>query len=286
MKKSYLLTCIGVAMSLLGFSPIAHAQTYPYSCGFEDDAENAQWTLVNGNCANQWYIGTAAKHEGEKGLYITNDGGATTGYDTYSISTVYACRTFEITEAGAYSFSFDCNVQGETSDWSGVSDYAHAYLIPGDETPQADNQSYWLMIPESYVSLTEDLVGQSGWETKTGFQNLDPGTYKLVFLWRNDDWGGSNVAAMIDNVKIEKLSNEPNVSFATSLEFPLTEVGGSATATLTVTNTGGGDLNISGISFSNPDFELADAVEFPDVIASVGGEKSYKIKFTPSSEGE
>lgn len=142
------------------------------------------------------------------------------------------------------------------------------------------------MIPESYVSLTEDLVGQSGWETKTGFQNLDPGTYKLVFLWRNDDWGGSNVAAMIDNVKIEKLSNEPNVSFATSLEFPLTEVGGSATATLTVTNTGGGDLNISGISFSNPDFELADAVEFPDVIASVGGEKSYKIKFTPSSEGE
>ena len=142
------------------------------------------------------------------------------------------------------------------------------------------------MIPESYVSLTEDLVGQSGWETKTGFQNLDPGTYKLVFLWRNDDWGGSNVAAMIDNVKIEKLANEPNVSFATSLEFPLTEVGGSATATLTVTNTGGGDLNISGITFSNPDFELADAVEFPDVIASVGGEKSYKIKFTPSSEGE
>lgn len=112
------------------------------------------------------------------------------------------------------------------------------------------------MIPESYVSFTEDLVGQSGWETKTGFQNLDPGTYKLVFLWRNDDWGSSNVAAMIDNVKIEKLSNEPNVSFATSLEFPLTEVGGSATATLTVTNTGGGDLNISGITFSNPDFEL------------------------------
>lgn len=275
-------------MSLLGFSPIAHAQTYPYSCGFEDDAENAQWTLVNGNCANQWYIGTAAKHEGEKGSYITNDGGVTTGYDTYSNSTVYAYRTFEITEAGAYSFSFDCYVQGEIDAWfGGAADYAHAYLIPGDETPQADSQSYWLMIPESYVSLTEDLVGQTGWETKTGFQNLDPGTYKLAFLWYNNgNLSGSDKGAMIDNVKIEKLANEPNVSFATSLEFPLTEVGGSATATLTVTNTGGGDLNISGITFSNPDFELADAVEFPDVIASVGGEKSYKIKFTPSSEGE
>lgn len=275
-------------MSLLGFSPTAHAQTYPYFCGFEDDAENAQWTLVNGNCANQWYIGTAAKHEGEKGLYITNDGGATTGYDTYSNSTVYAYRTFEITEAGAYSFSFDCYVQGEIDAWfGGAADYAHAYLIPGDETPQADSQSYWLMIPESYVSLTEDLVGQTGWETKTGFQNLDPGTYKLAFLWYNNgNLSGSDKGAMIDNVKIEKLANEPNVSVATSLEFPLTEVGASATATLTVTNTGGGDLNISGITFSNPDFELADAVEFPDVIASVGGEKSYKIKFTPSSEGE
>lgn len=275
-------------MSLLGFSPTAHAQTYPYFCRFEDDAENAQWTLVNGNCANQWYIGTAAKHEGEKGLYITNDGGATTGYDTYSNSTVYAYRTFEITEAGAYSFSFDCYVQGEIDAWfGGAADYAHAYLIPGDETPQADSQSYWLMIPESYVSLTEDLVGQSGWETKTGFQNLDPGTYKLAFLWYNNgNLSGSDKGAMIDNVKIEKLANEPNVSVATSLEFPLTEVGASATATLTVTNTGGGDLNISGITFSNPDFELADAVEFPDVIASVGGEKSYKIKFTPSSEGE
>ena len=46
MKKSYLLTCIGLVMSLLGFIPITHAQTYPYSCGFEDDAENAQWTFV------------------------------------------------------------------------------------------------------------------------------------------------------------------------------------------------------------------------------------------------
>lgn len=285
MKKSYLLTCIGIAMSLLGFSPTTHAQTYPYFCGFEDDAENAQWTLVNGSCANQWYIGTAAKHEGEKGLYVSNDGGATSGYDTYSTSTVYAYRTFEITEAGAYSFSFDCYVQGETSDWSGASDYAHAYLIPGDVTPQADNQSFWVTIPESYVSLTEDLVGQSGWETKAGFQNLDPGTYKLAFLWHNNDWSGSG-AAMIDNVKIEKLTDEPNVSVATSLEFPLTEVGGSSTATLTVTNTGGGDMNISGITFSNPAFELVDAVTYPDVIPALNGEKTYNIRFTPTSEGE
>ena len=140
--------------------------------------DTCQWQLCQ-----QWYIGTAAKHEGEKGLYITNDGGATTGYDTYSNSTVYAYRTFEITEAGAYSFSFDCYVQGEIDAWfGGAADYAHAYLIPGDETPQADSQSYWLMIPESYVSLTEDLVGQTGWETKTGFQNLDPGTYKAGIL--------------------------------------------------------------------------------------------------------
>ena len=173
------------------------------------------------------------------------------------------------------------NVQGETSYWSGVSDYAHAYLIPGDETPQADSQSPWLMIPESYVSLTDALSQSRGGRPKTGFQNLDPGTYKLVFLWRNDDWGGSNVAAMIDNVKIEKLSNEPNVSFATSLEFPLTEVGGSATATLTVHEHGRRGSEYFGDHLFESGFRVADAVEFPDVIASVAEKRAIKSSSLP-----
>ena len=283
MKKSYLLTCIWLVMSLLGFIPITHAQTYPYFCGFEDDTENAQWTLVNGDLTNQWCIGTADKHEGEKGLYISNDGGTSSGYSPNSPATTFAYRTFEITEEGAYSISFDYNVLGEGSDW-GVYDYADALLAPASAEFTASSEAYQIFIPDGCISLTDDsyLIGQYEWKSKTSLQQLTAGTYKLVFMWHNDDMTGEGSAA-IDNVRIEKLSSSPSIAVSSSLEFPLTATGTSSIATLTIRNTGGGDLYISSFNFSNPAFEMVAPPSYPDTIESLGGEKSYQIKFTPSS---
>lgn len=286
MKKSYLLTCIGLVMSLLGFIPITHAQTYPYSCGFEDDAENAQWTFVNGDNTNQWCIGTAAKHGGEKGLYISSDGGTSSGYNNFSGGTVYVYRTFEITEEGAYSISFDYNVLGETSDW-GVYDYADALLAPASAEFTASSEAYQIFIPDGCISLTDNayLAGQHEWKSMSTQQQLTAGTYKLVFMWHNDDMSGEGSAA-IDNVRIEKLSNSPNIIIASEPEFSLTAVGSSSTGTLTIRNSGAGELLITGMTFSNPDFELASEPTFPDAIEGLGGEKTYSIKFTPSSASE
>ena len=286
MKKSYLLTCIWLVMSLLGFIPITHAQTYPYFCGFEDDTENAQWTLVNGDLTNQWCIGTADKHEGEKGLYISNDGGTSSGYSPNSPATTFAYRTFEITEEGAYSISFDYNVLGEGSDW-GVYDYADALLAPASAEFTASSEAYQIFIPDGCISLTDDsyLIGQYEWKSKTSLQQLTAGTYKLVFMWHNDDMTGEGSAA-IDNVRIEKLSSSPSIAVSSSLEFPLTATGTSSIATLTIRNTGGGDLYISSFNFSNPAFEMVAPPSYPDTIESLGGEKSYQIKFTPSSASE
>lgn len=286
MKKSYLLTCILLVMSLLGFIPITHAQTYPYFCGFEDDTENAQWTLVNGDLSNQWHIGTADKQSGEKGLYISNDGGATSGYNTDAPSTVFAYRTIEITEEASFSISFDCNVLGERSDW-GMYDYADALLAPGDAVFTASSDPYQVSLPEGCISLTSEsyLVNQYTWESRTSLQKLTPGTYKIVFMWHNDDMTGEGSAA-IDNVRIEKLSSSPSIAVSSSLEFPLTATGTSSIATLTIRNTGGGDLYISSFNFSNPAFEMVAPPSYPDTIESLGGEKSYQIKFTPSSADE
>ena len=286
MKKSYLLTCIWLVMSLLGFIPITHAQTYTYFCGFEDDAENAQWTLVNGDLSNQWHIGTADKQSGEKGLYISNDGGATSGYNTDAPSTVFAYRTIEITEEASYSISFDCNVLGEGSDW-GMYDYADALLAPGDAVFTASSAPYQVSLPEGCISLTSEsyLMNQYTWESRTSLQKLTPGTYKIVFMWHNDDMTGEGSAA-IDNVRIEKLSSSPSIAVSSSLEFPLTATGTSSIATLTIRNTGGGDLYISSFNFSNPAFEMVAPPSYPDTIESLGGDKSYQIKFTPSSADE
>lgn len=286
MKKSYLLTCIGLVMSLLGFIPITHAQTYPYSCGFEDDAENAQWTFVNGDNTNQWCIGTAAKNTGDKGLYISNNGGASSGYNNFSGGTVYVYRTFEVTEAGVYTISFDCNVLGEKSIY-GSYDYADVYLAPGEAQFNSNKDENLPMPPSEAISLTDGALigGMYSWENRSYMQELAAGTYKLAFMFHNDGSGGEGSAA-IDNVSISKMASEPNASVAQSLEFPLTSIGSSSIALLNIKNTGGGDLNITDITFSNSDFSLAEAITYPDVIAAMNGDKTYQIKFTPSNSGE
>ena len=242
-------------MCLLGLSPATYAQTFPYSCGFEDDTENAQWTLLNGSSTNQWYIGTAAKNSGEKGLYITHDNGATSEYDKLSSTWVFAYRPIEITEEGGYTVSFDSYVAGERH-----YDYVRAFLAPSDMTFSVNAASgiSTTSLPSNCIALDGGsyISGQSAWETKLSTQNIPAGSYNLVFSWRNDGSGGSAPVA-IDNVKISKLSNDPEINVTGSLAFPLTAVGGNSTMSLTITNTGGGALNISGISFDNPDFSLA-----------------------------
>lgn len=260
--------------------------TYPYLCGFEDDAENAQWTFVNGDNTNQWCIGTAAKNTGDKGLYISNNGGASSGYNNFSGGTVYVYRTFEVTEAGVYTISFDCNVLGEKSIY-GSYDYADVYLAPGEAQFNSNKDENLPMPPSEAISLTDGALigGMYSWENRSYMQELAAGTYKLAFMFHNDGSGGEGSAA-IDNVSISKMASEPNASVAQSLEFPLTSIGSSSIALLNIKNTGGGDLNITDITFSNSDFSLAEAITYPDVIAAMNGDKTYQIKFTPSNSGE
>ena len=284
MKKSYLFTFIGLVMSSLGFTPLAHGQTFPYSCGFEDDTENAQWTLLNGSSTNQWYIGTAAKNSGEKGLYITHDNGATSEYDKGSSTWVFAYRPIEITEEGGYTVSFDSYVAGERH-----YDYVRAFLAPSDMTFSVNAASgiSTTSLPSNCIALDGGsyISGQSAWETKLSTQNIPAGSYNLVFSWRNDGSGGSAPVA-IDNVKISKLSNDPEINVTGSLEFPTAAVGGSSMASLAITNNGGGALTISSITFDNPAFSVAGTPDYSESIAALGGSKTYQIQFSPTSEGE
>jgi hypothetical protein len=45
----------------------------PYSCGFEETAENSQWSLRNtAAISNPWWIGNLVANEGANALYISN----------------------------------------------------------------------------------------------------------------------------------------------------------------------------------------------------------------------
>ena len=50
----------------------------PYTCGFEDATENANWVIENGASAtNKFFIGSAVNNGGTQSLYVSDDNGFT-----------------------------------------------------------------------------------------------------------------------------------------------------------------------------------------------------------------
>ena len=178
----------------------------PTALPYTDDFETSNgWTLENGTLANQWVWGTAAHDDGTKSLYISNDGGATNAYSVDTTTVVYAWKTFSF-EAGKYEFSYDWRAKGEQ-----YSDYLRVALAPDGTEFTADaavsDEIDYYSLPSGWKALDggKQLYGWEGWRHfVTDLITLAAGTYKMVFVWRNDGAYESNPPAAIDNVRIVK----------------------------------------------------------------------------------
>ena len=168
-----------------------------YSADFDSICD---WTLVNGNCANAWTWGTAASNGG---LYISNDGGASNAYTNTNSAMVYAIKTLDF-EAGVYHFAFDWKANGQTD-----FDYLRVALAPASANLQAGTSKpagfEATTLPTGWIALDggSQLNSTTEWQT-VGNDVLIPtdGTYQMVLAWWNDNAGGSNPPAAIDNVSI------------------------------------------------------------------------------------
>jgi hypothetical protein len=191
------------------FSTLQIPATLPYSYGFENSEENDKWILANGNQNNQWYIGAAASNGGENGLYISNDDGTSNAYDNTATSYVYAYRTFEIVEDAWYQFDFDWLAYGE-SNW----DLLRAFIVPTSYTIDLSaGQSNGMNrnnngSPVGWIDISSTglMLMQTEWQHSSVESRLEQGTYHLVFFWKNDNSGGTQPPAAIDNVSITKVS--------------------------------------------------------------------------------
>ena len=165
--------------------------------GFEDVADDSNWTLLNGSQTNAWVIGMAAQSEGYRGLYISKNGGLSNSYDEYAASNTYAYRTVHLT-AGAYLYSYDWRCYAERNyDYLRVMVYSGSTtLVVGEGLPGGG-------IP---IDGGEQLVDRSDWQTKKGtFTVQEDGDYKIVFHWRNDYSVCHNPAAAVDNIRLQRL---------------------------------------------------------------------------------
>ena len=177
---------------------IAAPATVPYLCDFEQPDVNG-WELINGTQSNYWMVG--AIDANNRALFITND--SVNNSYSGSEATVFASRVLNLAQAGEYAFSFDWMCQGESS-W----DYLRAALVPvGTElTPGNlsgfDNSS---AMPTGGIAIDGGyrMNSNSSWATQEGTFNLtQPGSYRMVFMWRNDNSVYYQPPAAIDNVSL------------------------------------------------------------------------------------
>ncbi len=178
---------------------------FPYSTGFEVGDDMA-WEFVNGG--NAWYIDTAVHMTGSRGLYISNDNGASNSYSG-SIAMSYAYRTITINDAGEYYISFDWKVKGEGNANYNY-DYMRAWLAPStanftaNQLPDGTNttSAYAASTPTGWIDLGGTMNQNETWQTSDNFVNLTAGNYVLVFMWCNDGSVYNQPAAAVDNVQI------------------------------------------------------------------------------------
>ena len=203
------------------FTTLQEAEQIPYTCDFEAEGANA-WLLKNGTCTNKWYVGTPSGATNAS-MYITNDNGATAAYTFNSASVVIAEKLFQTGTSDSLTISFDLTIGGEEmvydEDDIDVYDYLKVFWLPADTVYEAStflpyyaNAAYSTNVIMSNTTSAEAyavnlLNGTQRMSAKIA--NEANTLKKLVFLWRNDNSGGTQPGAIIDNLSIIEAGNIP-----------------------------------------------------------------------------
>ena len=195
----------GVADTTMGTFRTANSYIgLPFSCNFENAAQNAIWTLENGTNTNKWYIGTATNNGGTNAMYISDNNGTSCNYSYTSSTMDWAYVDLLLDSAGDYGYSFDWKCYGETT-----LDYLRVALVPASVTltaatavPSGYSSS---ALPAGWIPLDggSKLNLQSSWQNRTDVVTVpSAGVYHLVFGFRCDASVGTMPPPAVDNVLI------------------------------------------------------------------------------------
>ena len=207
----------------------------PYSCDFEASGDNG-WTLKNETCTNEWHVGSFTSPAGHSGsLFISSDGGTTAGYDVNAESVVVAEKLFQTGTSDSLTISFDLTIVGE-----GIYDYLKVFWVPADTAYEASSSwRYYAGAKYSTNIIMSNATDATNYTVNmlTGTQNMSATIAnevntlkKLVFLWRNDDGGGTQPGAIIDNIYISDCII-PTDFIASNITQTSAEVSWNGTAT-------------------------------------------------------
>ncbi|MDR0711612.1 MAG: YDG domain-containing protein, partial [Prevotellaceae bacterium] len=145
----------------------------------------ANWTFVNGNQTNKWYVGTSTSNSGSRSAYVSS--GTTYAYNNTAASTVHLYRNVNAAPDGA-TLTFYYMGTGE-----GNYDYLEVFLVSASTTIAAgtqlsssnrlgryNNASVWRQVSINLPAFSVDS--------------------RLVFSWQNDGSQGTQPIAIDDIV--------------------------------------------------------------------------------------
>ena len=176
---------------------------------WNDDFEgnSCDWDLINGTLTNAWAWGSETNNGGNNALYVSNNGGTTYEYTNTSSTMVYAAKLLTFAQS-KYIFEYDWNGNGESN-----YDYLRVALVPASESLTAGTIAPSgfgaAALPTGWIALDggSKLNLATSWQNKSVAVNVPAaGNYYLVLAWRNDNGGGSNPPAAVDNVSVTRVT--------------------------------------------------------------------------------
>ena len=203
-KLSYIWIALGMAVTAAAQLP------HNYYCDFENEAENALWTLnkpknENYEWVNLWMIGSDVKSLGEKSLYISSDNEHAKFAKTQS-RIMIAWRELQL-EAGRYDVAFD---------WMCGGDSARSALIAAwvpesqfDNMACALNDDYkakkWMKDHMFTYGSDGLLTGGSVWTHAVDTLVTDGSKYRLVFMFVYSSASQIiNPGPCVDNIQLSR----------------------------------------------------------------------------------
>ena len=183
----------------------------PYSCGFEDSIENANWVINAGSegplCADQWMIGNLDYVEGYNSLYISCDTGKTMTYGAKP-NCVMAYRPIYISKPDSIATD-RCKVN-VSFEWKGGSardvSVLNYYLVPDYAIEDyLNSNSEKAVLPTALKKPQQKLYGSESWQEYSALEGMTyNSTFYLVFIWQNNNKNDSlaELSMCIDNIQI------------------------------------------------------------------------------------
>ena len=182
----------------------------PYFEGFEDATTYDSWVLnagPNGEKAdNKWYISNAETFVGENALYISSDGGKSLSYVDKTIYNVAYKEIF--LPKGVYDLSFTWKCEGENMKDGQLAEADGLYVCwvpikqPTNSSAMSSEPTF-LKTTKLAFNGVSFLSGSKEWKTSTTtITQQSTSSYKLVFVWKNDESATFAPSIVIDNIQI------------------------------------------------------------------------------------